>query len=159
LYPVATDLIKGDLLPDGNEVAEYCSPDRYDRETQSPAASAFIRKPDQPDLSVNRLQFYYNREREESVDCIRDEFINAGYGIKLTGRFVVLKVSAIKAAALKNDCPVDIAYTPRRQPPYPSHSSVYGLPDGQHDRRRADRIAAALVRLVTQDDIYPGALS
>ena len=159
MYPIATDLIEGDPLPDVDEVAEYCSPDRYDRKTQSPAVSAFVRKAAQLDLSVNRLQFYCNRKREESVDCIRNEFVDAGYEIKTDGRFVVLGVSAIKAAALKKGCLVDVTYTPRAQPPYPSHSSVYGLPDWQQDRRHADRVATALARLVTQGDIYLGALS
>ena len=158
MYPIATDLNDGYSLPDVDEVAEYCSPDRFDRETQRPAVSAFVRKPGQLDLSVNRLQFYCGRGREESVDCIRNEFVNADYAIKTDGRFVVLSVSAIKAAALKKGCSVDVKYTPRAQPPYPSHSSVYGLPDREQDRRHADRVATALARLVTQGDVYLGAL-
>jgi hypothetical protein len=155
LYPHATDLSDGDPLPDEDEVARYCSPSRCDAITHEPTVSAFIRGPNEDDLSVRRLQFYVGRSRSDAVACIRQEFENAKYKLKKDGRFAVFGVSAAQTAAAKRACTIDIVYTPEE--PYPSHSSVLGLPaapDVPIQYAYAVRVATALMRLLTKDDIY-----
>lgn len=150
----ATDLTSGDPLPDADEVARYCKPTDYDHEADAPQVSAFIRGPEEDDLSVKRLQFFLGQGRKGAVGCIRDEAVNAGYTLRQSGRFVVFGVSAAKAAALEEGCEISITYTPR--PSYPSHSSVFGLPSDYAD---AVMVAAALVNLITQSDVYPAVAS
>lgn len=150
----ATDLVSGDPLPDKDEVARYCSPDRYDLDADTPKVSAFILSPKEDDLSVKRLQFFLGQDREGVVDCIRDEAVNAGYTLKPSGRFVVFGVSAAKAVASEEGCEISITYTPK--PSYPSHSSVWDLPNDYDD---AVMVAAALVSLITQADVYPAVVS
>ena len=156
MYPYATDLVEGDSLPDEDEVARYCSPSRCDASTHEPTVSAFIRGPNEDDLSVRRLQFYVGRSRPDAVDCIRQEFEDAKYELKKDGRFAVFGVAAAKAVAAKRTCTIDIIYTPRES--YPSHSSVIGLPAAPPDvpiqYAYAVRVATALLRLITKDDIY-----
>ena len=149
MYPFATDLVEGDPLPDEDEVARYCKPTDYDHETRSPNVAAFIRRSGEDDLSVNRLQFFHDRDREGAVDCIRKEFTAYTYELKPSGRFVVFGVSVAKNAALKRGCKISIVYTPK--PSRPSHSSIFGLPENYDNEVRA---AAALVRMVTQADTY-----
>ena len=149
----ATDLVEGDPLLDEDEIARYCTPDRYDLEAATPKVTAFIRNPNESDLSVKRLQFFLGQDREGAVGCIRREAGDAGFNLRPNGRFVVLDVSAAKATALEEGCGISIIYTPR--PSYPSHSSVFGLPEDYDDEVM---VATALVDLVTQADIYPAVL-
>ena len=144
--------MRGDSLPNEDEVARYCSPSRCDSATHEPTVSAFIRDPDEDDLSVNRLQFYVGRSRSDGVACIRQEFEKATYQLKKNGRFVVFSGSAAKAAAAKKTYTIDIVYTPKKF--YPSHSSVFGLPAVPMDYADALKVATALWRLITKDDIY-----
>ncbi len=146
----AIDLVWGDPLPDEDEVARYCSPDRYDHGADIPKVAAFMRKPDEDDLSVNRLQFFLGQGREGAVGCIRREASDADYKLKPNGKFVVFGVSAAKAIALEEGREIRVIYTP--QPPFYSHTSVFGLPD---DYDEAIMLAVALVSLITPADTYP----
>ena len=149
MFPTATDLAEGDPLPDDDEIARYCKPSEYDHNNHSPKVGAFVRRPNEDDLSVNRLQFFSGRSREGAVDCVQRE-VGSRFGLKPTGRFVVLGVVAIKIAVLKRGCGVAIIYTPK--PCRPSHSSmIFELPEGYDDEVK---VATALVRLVTQDNTY-----
>ena len=155
MYPFATDLVKGDPLPDGDEVARYCSPGVWEEETQEPKVTGFMRKLNEDDLSVNRLQLYRAQSRAGSVGCIRDE-VGAYYGLSKNGRFVVFSVSAAKAAALDKGCGIDVIYTPETSKP--SHSSIFGLLEPE-DYEGKVRVATALARLVKQDDVYEAVVS
>jgi hypothetical protein len=146
----ATDLVEGEPLLDEDEIARYCSPDRYDLEVAAPKVAAFIRSPNESDLSVKRLQFFLGQDREGAVSCIRREARDADFNLKPNGRFVVLAVAAAKALTLEEGCEISVIYTP--SPSYPSHSSVFGLPDDYADEVM---VATALVDLITQADIYP----
>jgi hypothetical protein len=146
----ATDLVEGEPLLDEDEIARYCSPGRYDLEAAAPKVGAFIRSPNESDLSVKRLQFFLGQDREGAVGCIRCEARDAGFRLKPNGRFVVLAVAAAKALTLEEGCEISVIYTP--SPSYPSHSSVFGLPDDYADEVM---VATALVDLITQADIYP----
>ena len=156
MYPYATDLAECDSLPDEDEIARYCSPSRCDPITHEPTVSAFLREPDEEDLSVRRLQFYVGRSGSDAVACIRQEFENAKYELRKNGRFAVLRVSAAKTAAAKRSCTIDIVYTPKES--HASHSSVLGLPaaliDVPTDYAYALRVATALWRLLNEDDVY-----
>lgn len=158
MFPFATDLAIGDPLLDGDEIARYCSPSRFDRQANKPKLSAFVRKEGQDDLSVNRLQFYVGADRAGSIACIRQEYEADCYKLERNGRFVVLNVSVAKSAALEAECGIDIVYTP--DPPYFSHSSINGLPDPPPTSVSDDgyleelKVAFALVALVTQNDIF-----
>ena len=155
MFPFATDLVEGDPLPDGDEIARYCSPGVWEKETHEPQVTAFMRKPDEDDLSVNRLQYYRGQSRSGAVGCIRDE-TGAYYKLKKSGHFVVFSVSAAKAAALNKGCGIDVIYTLKTSKP--SHSSIFGLPEPE-DYEGKVRVATALARLVKQDDIYEAVAS
>ena len=160
MFPFATDLGSGDVLPGGDEISRYCSPSRYDRQVDRPKFWAFVRKEGEDDLSVNRLQFYVGADRAGAIACIRQEYENDCYKLERNGRFVVFNVSTTKSTALEEECEIDIVYTPN--PPYFSHSSVYGLPNPPPTSAFEDgyleelRVAFALAALVTQNDIFPG---
>ena len=150
MYPFATDLVEGDRLPEEDEIARYCSPGVWEKETHEPKVTAFMRKQDEDDLSVNRLQFYRGQSRPGAVDCIRDE-MGTDYDLKKNGKFVVFSVSEAKAAALNKGCRIDVVYTPKTS--RPSHSSIFGLPEPE-DYEGKVRVATALARLIKMDDIY-----
>ena len=131
----------------------YCKPSDFDSETRELLYTAFARKPNEHGLSVRRLQFFLAPDRESAVDCVRQEFVRAPYGLRSSGRFVVLGVCEAKAAASGIGYEITIVFTPK--PSYPSHTSIFGLPpDSPGDRREQVRVAVAFLRLITSDDTY-----
>ena len=152
MYPVATDLSNGDKLPSSDEVARYCKPSEYDLGADMPMVGAFLRRQGEPDLSVDRLQFFQGANGSSVVDSIRAE-VGYHYQLKPNGRFVVLNVGNVQSAAKQKGFDVNIIYTPK--PLRPSHSSIVDLPP---TRKEEWEIAAAFLRLVTPADIYPAVL-
>ena len=150
MSPLATDLTDGDPLPGGDEVARYCQPAEYNRELDEPAVGAFIRKKSHKGLSVNRLQLYIGQDRTGAVNCIRNE-VGGYYQLRRNGRLLVFNVDRAKVAARGKGFDIDIIYAPIL-PDQPSHSLVIDLPTDEPDEYR---VAAAILRLVTKDDIYP----
>ena len=148
MSPVATDLVEGEALPDGDEVARYCKPSTYNRDLGEPTHLAFMRRPDEGDLSVNRLQFFLGLPRPNAVDLIRIE-VSQHTELRRNGRFVTLNVGDAKSIGEKLGVDIGVIYTPKSC--RPSHSSIVGLPT---DYDEEVRLATALVRLITQDDIY-----
>ena len=108
-----------------------------------------MKRNNEKDLSVNRLQFYRDHDRAGAVDCIRCE-MGRNYHLKRTGRFVVFNLADAKAVAQKKGFDIGIIYTP--QPSSPSHSSVFDLPT---DYEAEVGVATAILRLITQADTYP----
>ena len=152
MYPAATDLSSGDKLPDSDEIARYCKPSEYDLDAGMPMIGAFLRRQNEPDLSVNRLQFFQGADRPSAVDCVRTEIGNH-YQLRPNGRFVVLNVGDVQSAAKDRGYDVNIIYTP--EPLRPSHSSIVDLPSTPKEELE---IAAAFLRLVTSTAIYPAVL-
>jgi hypothetical protein len=152
LYPVATDLSHGDKLPSSDEVARYCKPSEYDLGADTPLVGAFLRRPGEADLSVNRLQFFQGASRSSAVGCIRGE-VGGHYKLKSNGRFVVLNVGDVQSAAKQKGFDVNIIYTPKSF--RPSHSSIVDLPP---TRKEELEIATAFFRLVSPTDIYHAVL-
>ena len=152
MYPVATDLADGDSLPDADEVARYCKPNDYDLEQGQPAVSAFMKRKTEIDVSVNRLQFFQCHTRKGAVGCIRLE-VKKHYKLKRNGRFVVFNVADAKAVAQKKGFNINMVYTPL--PGRPSHTSMIDLPQDYDDEVR---VAAAIMRLITQADTYEAVL-
>ena len=152
LYPAANDLSSGDKLPGSDEVARYCKPSEYDLDENMPLVGAFLRRQDEPDLSVNRLQFFQGADRSSAVDCVRAE-VGDHYQLRRNGRFVVLNVGGVQSAAKQNGFDVSIIYTP--EPLRPSHSSIVDLPPTRKDELT---VAAAFLRLITPADIYTAVL-
>ena len=148
MYPVDTDLIEGDALPDGDEIARYCKPSEYDLDLSEPTFLAFMRRNNENDVSVNRLQYFNGHNRAGAVDCTRRE-VGAYYELRPNGRFVVLSVSRAKAAAKRVGFDIGIIYSPK--PSSPSHSSIIDLPTDYDDEVK---LATALLRLITQADTY-----
>ena len=150
MYHGATDLEYGDALPDGDEVARYCKPSALDPDSKSPTFLAFMRRKGEYDISVNRLQYFLGLDRTDAISYIRPE-VNQHYKIGSTGRFLVLNVQAAKSTVQKIGFEISIIYTPKESSP--SHSSIVDLPD---EDAAEIRVATAILRLITQDDIYPG---
>ena len=146
---VATNLVEGDPIPEGDEVARYCKPTDYDRELNQPTVLAFMKRRDENDLSVNRLQYYQGHGRAGAVDCIRCE-VRTNRDLKPNGRFVVFEVAGAKVTAKKQGFDIRVSYTPK--PSSPSHTSIFDLPT---DYDAEVRVAAAIMRLITSNDIYP----
>ena len=145
---LATDLSSGDPLPDGDEFVRYCSSQHLD-DDNVPLATAFVRRPQEPDLSGNRLQAYVGQSRSGAVDCIRDE-VRQRITVRRTGRFAVVNVGQVKSAACAKACALRIIYTPDGGP---SHSSIAGLPK---EHTEEVRVATAIMRLVNHDYIFDG---
>lgn len=144
----SNDLALGDPLLDADEVARYCSPKHVDA-NHWPLATAFVRRPEDCDLSVDRLQSFIVQDRQQAVDCIRSE-VEKRLTIRKSGRFAVINVGQAKHEAQKRGFPLRVVYTPEKGGP--SHSSIFDLPD---DHENEMRVATALMRLLTEDDIYP----
>ena len=85
------------------------------------------------------------------MDCIRPE-VERRLTLKRNGRFAVVDVGQAKGAAQGKGYTLSIIYTPEQGGP--SHSSVVGLPD-DHKEEVEVRVATALMRLVTHEDVYP----
>ena len=136
-------------LLDSDDASRYCQPNEYDRIRCEPKVAAFQRKPSQPDVSVNRLQFFQLPDRGSAIDCVRQEFLDDDYRLRKNGRFVVLNVGSAKAAALEVGYPIEFTYTPK--PTRPSHSSILKFPTDPNGSRT---VATAIKRLVTRDETY-----
>lgn len=155
MYP-ASDLTAGDSLPGGDEVARYCKPSDYDLEGRTPKVTAFMKRKDEVDVSVYRLQFFQGCSRDEAVDYIRQEF-GACFERRQNGRFVVLNVSEVKATVKGKGFDTRIEYAPkppRQQPPcpaQPSHCSILDLPA---DVEEETKVATAIMRLIKESDTY-----
>ena len=147
---LATDLSSGDPLPEENEVARYCSRKHCPDDVLQ--ATAFVRRENEDDLSVFRLQTFPDEDREGAVNCIRREA--RGYlTVRRSGRFVTVKVGQLKRAAQGVGAALRVIYSPKRGGP--SHSSVVDLPDKEEEELR---VATAIMRLVSSADIHPGLL-
>jgi hypothetical protein len=148
LYHGATDLEYGDALPDGDEVARYCKPSALDQDSKFPTFLAFMRRENEDGISVNRLQYFRGLDRTGAISYIRPE-VERHYEIKPTGRFLALNVLEAKSAAQGIGFDIGIIYTPRESSP--SHSSIVDLPE---DYVAEVRVATAILRLISQVDIY-----
>ena len=153
MCPFANDLNKGDALPDGDEVARYCAPSRYDSVKDEPSHLAFMRRPNEMDQSVNRLESFVGCSRTDAVDCVRQEVGNH-LEIRPGGRFVVFNVKRAKTVAKEEGFDVNVVYAPIL-PDQPSHSLITNLPQ---DSNAEVRVATAIKRLIANTDIYPAKL-
>ena len=152
MYPIATDISKGDAIPDGNEVARYCQPRYYDDTEDAPSHLAFMRRPGEEDPSVNRLEAFVGCNRTEAVNCVRRE-VEKHLTIKPRGRFVIFNVKQAKIAGNLEGFNIDIVYNPIL-PDQLSHSLITNLPKDSNEVR----VATAIKRLIARADIYPGKL-
>ena len=151
-YLAASDLNEGDPLPEGDEVSRYCKPTAFDLDLSEPTVLAFMRNENELDVSVFRIEFYVGCTRSSAVDYIRSEF-GKQYTLRPKGRFVVFNVNGAKEVGRKKEVELGFVYSPK--PGLPSHSSIVNLPE---DYDEEVRLATALLRLVTQDDVYPAVL-
>ena len=153
MCPVANDLDKGDALPDGDVVARYCTPSRYDPVKGEPSHLAFMRRPKEKDPSVNRLESFVCCSRTDAVDCVRQE-VEKHLKIGLGGRFVVFNVKRAKIVAKKEGFDINVVYDPIL-PDQLSHSLITNFPK---DNNAEVRVATAIKRLIANTDIYPAKL-
>ena len=153
MCPVANDLDKGDALPDGDEVARYCTPNRYDPVKGEPSHLAFMRRPKERDPSVNRLESFVCCSRTDAVDCVRQE-VEKHLKIGLGGRFVIFNVKRAKIVAKKEGFDINVVYDPIL-PDQLSHSLITNFPK---DNNAEVRVATAIKRLIANTDIYPAKL-
>ena len=149
MFPVADDLGEGDALPDGDEVARYCSPSNYDHAKDEPSHLAFVRRTSEKCPSVNRLETFVGQDRAGAVDCIRQE-VRRHLRVKDRGRFVVFNVEQAKVAADQAGFSIGIVYAPA--PDQPSHSLIANMPE---DTDAEVQVATAIKRLIANADVYP----
>ena len=148
----ANDLDKGAAVPDGDEVARYCAPNRYDLAKGEPSHLAFMRRPKEEDPSVNRLESFVCCSRTDAVDCVRQE-VKKHLTIRLHGRFVVFNVKRAKIVVKEEGFDINVVYDPIL-PDQLSHSLVTNFPKDNAEVR----VATAIKRLIANTDIYPGKL-
>lgn len=131
------DLNRCAPLLDSDEVSRYCSPGRVSHrnckpdthERCEPNVGAFQTSAKEPDLSVNRLQFFQTDDRAIAIEGVKWEFRVINYELRPNGRFVVFNVGRAFHAVKEKGYDISFMYTPKK-PHQPSHSSIYGLPRG-----------------------------
>lgn len=83
----------GDPLPDEHHVARYCAP----RTVQNGVvlSTAFNQHAQDAYLSVNWLEFFDETSTADRIAQIRGVFERKGFGVRQSGRFVVLGVGTV----------------------------------------------------------------
>ena len=141
-------------LSDDHHVVRYVKPSLVDNETVD--GSAFLRRTDEPTLSVNWLEAFVADDRETQVNEVR-----CLIRLKLSrnGRFAQLNVGKTKQYVAKNIKEIGISHDPLcstdKFSADPSHAQVTGLPEGDSDE--AMLIGDLIAECVTQP-LYVGRL-
>ena len=137
-------------LPDEDHVSRYCKPSAIDRNGR-PMASSFLLREGEEYLSVNWLEYLRQQDLPTALDLVRASFRTKGFGLARNGRFSVLKVGAIKAAAAEAaGRTLHLTHLPSRLDK--SHAGIFGY--APEDLA----IAAELAGLVTSREVHPAQL-
>ncbi|MCY4001786.1 MAG: hypothetical protein OXF84_13395 [Bacteroidetes bacterium] len=136
-------------LDDSHHISRYCKPSSI--ENGRLLASAFELRENEGALSVNWIEHYEKNTISEGIDCIRQVFINRGFGLSHNGRFASLSVSDVKKViAQHGTSDPQILRSPTPDGLDPSHCEVHGY---THDDVL---IMAKLAALVLRENLFPG---
>lgn len=123
-------------LPDTDNVSRYCN---YKKTHQGglPTPKAFELRGGESYLSVNWLEYFKKASIDENLSEVREVLRRKGFGIRKSGRFMVLNVGAIRSE-LGNL--VTVRHMPECDDP--SHAAILGYENSQQS---ACLILAAMV--------------
>ena len=139
-----------DSIPDEDHVSRYCKPSAI-AESGLPMAASFRPREGEEYLSVNWLEYLRQPDLPTALDLVRGSFRKKGFRIARNGRFSVLKVGAIKAAAAEAaGLTLHLTHLPSRLDK--SHAGIFGY--ASEDLA----IAAELAGLVTSREVHPAQL-
>ena len=139
--------MKGDLLPDEDDISRYCKTTAMGSDNL-PLSNAFEPRSHDDHLSVNWLQYFNLGSVELAIDSVREAFTEMGFGLAEGGRFAVLNVGLAKAAVLDgSEVKISILHWPDDDLD-PSHSGIFGFDANDL------KVAVELKGLVSKDQIY-----
>lgn len=124
--------MKGDNIPDGHTISRYCAKSKIS-EFGKPTGDAFRLRPSElnsptPHVSVNWLECYNNKTRNEQIDEIR---IVLSTKLKLDpkAKLVLLNVKAIHDEFRDGRYNIRILHWPDKTEKYddPSHSGIFDV--------------------------------
>lgn len=136
--------MKGDLLPDEDHIARYCSPTRVEEGLPAVAAFEIDKKHDY--LSVNWLEYWGPSDVGSALGRIREDV-----DLKLSrdGVFAVLNVAVVTDTVERvTEKPSVVKHKPTGRSE--SHAGVYGY--SQSDLE----VAAELAMIVEAERVWPG---
>ena len=82
-------------IPDSDHVSRYCSPRTL--ENGLPTFKAFELREGDDYLSVNWLEYFGKRTTEENIGEVRKVFVQKGFNVRRSGRFVILHVGSVRS--------------------------------------------------------------
>lgn len=139
--------MKGDQIPDSNNIARYCKPTCVDEgEIQ---ATAFMLRSDEQSLSVNQIEFLECFTREEEIIEIRN-ILSKKLKIGASAKIAILNVGEMRSKILtesEDKRNLEVLHDPQENPPDPSHSGIYNL-------KADDELIAELILETVLED-YP----
>lgn len=121
--------MKGNVIPDSDIVSRYCSFGKLS-ETDRPTKAAFElsdsdREDDNPHLSVNWLDYFKGKSREEQISEVRSAFVDKGYKLGGNAKFALVKVSEIHEKTREAGVNVRVLHWPDGTDK--SHSGIFDV--------------------------------
>jgi len=137
--------IKQNKIPDKDHISRYCKPSSIDNgEIQ---AAAFLIRKNEPNLSVNWLEFLECKNRKKEIKKIR-EIYSTKLVVKHTAQLAVLNVGKMREH-VKRESPdgrnLDVQHIPSINDP--SHSGIFNV--------KPDQELIAELILETVQETYP----
>jgi hypothetical protein len=115
------DGMKGDVIPDIDNIARYCSPSKLHESTGKPLGSAFEVKEDGY-ASVNWLDRLTGADKEQKIAELRTIF-ESKFNIRKNGRFAVLKIQDVKTGLFVQFKSLRFLHEP--EPDDDTHSGIF----------------------------------
>lgn len=140
--------MKEKIIPDSDHVARYCKPSTIDGDEIQ--ATAFFLRPEEPDLSVNWLEFFKLKSREKEISEIQKIYSRKFKKVSSNARIAVLNVGETKIKVLESEDKRNLKFKHNPLQEDPSHSSIYDM------RPNAEEIAELILSVVDhKNHVYP----
>jgi len=111
------------VIEDHHFIARYCKASVIRQGL--PSSDAFYLRKNESYLSVNWLEYFGELTKSQAIEYVRQAFLDKGYRIRLSGRFVSLQISQVKNIISRHSHqPASIVHLPGKRDP--SHCGVYG---------------------------------
>lgn len=140
--------MKGDALPDTDHVARLCGYAQLG-EHGLPESTAFMPRSGEAFVSVNWLEQLSLNNRDDAV-CEVFRVLRTKRSVGRQAKLALLNVGRSRAAVAAgtfNQLAIYYLHEPEMQPPDPSHSGIYNIPEN-------DNTAAELLAL-SVEALYP----
>lgn len=137
--------MRGDSIPETDNVSRYCKPSVVDNGL--PLVGAFVPRPSERHVSVNWLEHLDSSDLAAALDKVRTRFQIRNYRLRPNGRFVVLNVGRSRTSVSEIQCQIQFIHLPLEDDD--SHAGIVGI--GEDDLA----IATEIARLVGPGDVHP----